>query len=365
MEKRNYKRITSIDALRAITLFGILIVHTSVIFSFINSVNTFEFTHTGQILRLLTKELLQYRCNKIFGILFGISFFLILRNPTYTPNRFIWRCFILIGIGLLNKVFYTVDALMWYGLWGIFLVLFRKLSCKNIFISFCVFFILSSLCIDSHFFQIHSHSSPLSRYFLNTTLKEIIEYPILSAAKDYIIIVSKDPFSCLWQFLFGFYLAKRGIIDNLSKYATKNYIIIIFISYCLCFFIRRTDLCFFINGFMDNLTWLLGAISYSLIFLWLYYHFYPKFRFLEAYGKLGLTNYTFQGLGGVIISVLIYLPYKWDIVFIYLSSLVFFIIQLLFSNLWLQYFTNGPLEWAWRCLTNMKYVSPFKTHKYA
>ena len=357
-----YRRITSIDALRAITLLGILIVHTSVIFSFLNNTNHFDISHIGYALNRITKLVLQFRCNKIFGILFGVSFYLILRNPNYKLIKYVWRCILLIGIGLVNKIFYTVDALMWYGMWGVVLVLFRRLSCRWLLICFGLTFFISSLCLNTSILQISSNSPPLARYNLPTSLKSIMRYPILSAARDYIVIVSRDPLSCLWQFLLGYYLGKSGIIEKIEQYAKFYNAIILGIGYFIFFVLSRFNLGKGIDGLVLNLSWLLGSLFYSILFLWIYYRFFPILRYLEAYGKLSLTNYSMQGVVGVIISLLLYIPYHWPIEYIYISSLVFFLFQLIFSNVWLQYFTNGPLEWIWRCLTNLKYVSPLKRY---
>ena len=358
------QRITSIDALRTAVLFGILLVHTSVVFSFVNPANEFEWSRIGEGCNFLIHNILQYRCNKIFGILFGVSFYLILRNPNYSPFKFIWRCIILIGIGLINKLFYTVDALMWYGLCGIILVLFRSMSTRKLFICFCCVFLISSISSDIGCFAIESNTSPFIRYKWPTTLGGVVSYPVVSAVRDYLIIISHDPFSCLWQFLLGYYLAKKGIVDNLEKHVSGKNILIFGLIYVLCFLARRIHLCVGIDGIIRNSTWLFGALFYSCLFLWFYYRYYPNLRFLEAYGKLGLTNYSLQGIIGVILSVFIYLPNSWSIEYIYLASILFFIVQLLFSNLWLKYFSNGPLEWAWRCLTNLKYSSPvIKTTK--
>lgn len=352
------QRITSIDALRAIVLFGILLVHTSVVFSFVNPTNVFEWSRIGIGCNLLVFNILQYRCNKVFGMLFGISFYLILKNPTYSPYKFVWRCVLLIGIGLLNKIFYTVDALMWYGICGMFLVLFRNFSNKWLFVSFCCAFLISSISRDFGWFAIELDHSPFARYTLPASLGSIIAYPVLLAAKDYLSIISYDPFSCLWQFLIGYYFAKKGIIDNLQSYIKKKNIVVFGIIYFSFFILKRFALFGGVNGIIQNCTWLSGAIFYAMVFLWLYYKFFPKLRFLEAYGKLGLTNYSLQGIIGVILAITVYIPNSWGIEYIYLASIAFFVIQLLFSNIWLRYFTNGPLEWAWRCLTNLKYTSP-------
>ncbi|MDD3037989.1 heparan-alpha-glucosaminide N-acetyltransferase domain-containing protein [Bacteroides sp.] len=131
------ERITSIDALRAITLLGILLVHTAGLFGFNNEYNDFSSFLSGNVTSRLIYAFLPGRCSGIFSILFGVSFYLILRNPANSSKKFFWRCAILVLIGILNKLFYTYDALMWYGMCGMILV-FLEISLQK-----CYLFYLS------------------------------------------------------------------------------------------------------------------------------------------------------------------------------------------------------------------------------
>lgn len=117
-------RINSIDALRGATLLGILLVHVNGGFGYQFDTASFSLYEKG--LRGVIYILLSNRCAPIFSMLFGVSFYLILRNPSYNSSKFLWRCILLICIGLFNKLFYTYDALMWYGLWGIMLLPMRN-----------------------------------------------------------------------------------------------------------------------------------------------------------------------------------------------------------------------------------------------
>nr|WP_298369463.1 DUF418 domain-containing protein [uncultured Lutibacter sp.] len=38
----------------------------------------------------------------------------------------------------------------------------------------------------------------------------------------------------------------------------------------------------------------------------------------------------------------------------FLTAIMVFAFQILFSKIWLKYFRFGPLEWIWRCLTYRK-----------
>ncbi|MGX6444531.1 DUF418 domain-containing protein [Neobacillus sp. K501] len=80
---------------------------------------------------------------------------------------------------------------------------------------------------------------------------------------------------------------------------------------------------------------------------------------LKNYGRMALTNYVSQ-------TLLIYLAGNLFQLYgqiSYLQSLivciVIYVIQLLFTTIWLRYFSFGPLEWIWRMITYIE-VPPMK-----
>ena len=65
------ERITSIDALRAVILFGILLVHTTDVFGWQYEIAASSW---GDYAKHFIALFLRGRCNVVFGILFGVSF---------------------------------------------------------------------------------------------------------------------------------------------------------------------------------------------------------------------------------------------------------------------------------------------------
>ena len=154
-------RITSLDALRAFALWGILITHTTQLFNFNNSYNDISFFSSDSI--TLFKYLLflfSGRFKIIFSILFGVSFYLLLKNPQYSNIKFLWRLTLLMGFGLLNKLFYTTEILFWYGLCGVILLLFRGMTIKRLlvwFVSLYMSFILFNYLFQDNIYSYHKH----------------------------------------------------------------------------------------------------------------------------------------------------------------------------------------------------------------
>lgn len=350
-EKKGKARITSIDALRAVALLGILLIHATDEFSW----GPLAITTIGGHIKHFLPMLLRNRCNTVFGMLFGVSFYLILRNPSYSSRKFVWRCFLLFLFGLFNKVFYTYDALMWYGLSGMVLVLFRRLSSKKLWISFFLIYIINVLIsnfVDLKLLFFGSVES-CNRYVESAGLGSVIRYPIWLAALDYVKLVIDGPLGTLSKFLLGYCIAKTGIIDNLQKYVNLKYSIVLSAIYVVLFVLGAH----FNIPRLLLISYLFGSLCYAEWFLLVYYKTYPLLRFLEPYGKLGMTNYSMQSIVGVIIIGLVFIPRHLSFECFFMTMILFYFVQLVFSILWLKYYKYGPFEWLWRCLTERRWIT--------
>lgn len=150
----------------------------------------------------------------------------------------------------------------------------------------------------------------------------------------------------------GYLFAKSGIVDNIRNYARLKYILLTgALSAVLggAFLVTKLESLHEVSNYA-------GAIFYAIIILSVYYKSYPHLRFLEPYGKLGLTNYSFQGIIGVALIMTVFIPNHISMEWIFATMLVLFAAQLLFSTIWLRHFKYGPLEHLWRCATNMTWV---------
>jgi uncharacterized protein len=73
-------------------------------------------------------------------------------------------------------------------------------------------------------------------------------------------------------------------------------------------------------------------------------------------GQMAFTNYLMQSLIGLLFFTGIGLSYfgKLERYELYIYTGVVWIIEIIWSHIWLRYFRFGPLEWAWRSLTYWK-----------
>lgn len=340
----HHKRINSIDALRAVALFGILVIHSSNAFGWEDSL---EYTVLGDQVDSIINFFLSGRCKIVFRLLFGVSLYWILRNPNYSSSKYVWRCFLLCLIGLFNKLFFTNDVLLWYGLWGIVLTSFRNLSTKHLWLAFVAVYALNIVVIQFIDFEewVFGDNFIFDRYDEGKSLWDALSYPVWRSVYYKMTIRINEPFDTFSMFLLGFYFAQSGIIDNLRRYVTVKNFIIFTLLYASITYI---GLHFSIIA-IKKIGYVFGSFSYALLFLLLYYKAYPFFRFLEPYGKLGLTNYSMQGIVGVVLGGLVFAPHHLSIIYFILTMVLFYVVQLVFSTIWLKYYKYGPFEWIWRC----------------
>ncbi len=95
----------------------------------------------------------------------------------------------------------------------------------------------------------------------------------------------------------------------------------------------------------------------SRLFKWL-------FAMLRPVGQMAFTNYLMQSLmcGLFFYGIGFGMYGKLQRHEIYYVLAVVWVIQIIYSNIWLHYFRFGPMEWAWRSLTYWK-KQPFIKHK--
>lgn len=364
-------RITSIDSLRAFALFGILLVHVcSGMGSGTTCYNPFLI---DTICNFGCGIIFQGRCALIFNVLFGISFYIILRKPNYSSSKFVWRCFLLFIIGLVNQYFYNSDALMWYGLCGMALVSVRNFSNRKLIYFIAVLYCLSFIIQTFHLGNMLSDVlPPFVRYRKETTeLGFLLSYPF-GILQYFVGVLNSGIFRTLANFAFGYLLGRIGFVERWDKQITSKYVWVSLLSYILLYIPKllisyKQGLCVpeIIQNVLFTTANLSGAAFYTFFFIWVYNNVKPIhsfLRWLENYGKCGLTNYTMQGIIGNIIFF--HFGLSWfdcHFIFIFFGAIAFYFLQCWFCQIWLTHFNNGPMEYLWRCATERKMLQFRKT----
>lgn len=165
-------------------------------------------------------------------------------------------------------------------------------------------------------------------------------------------------------FFLGMALYKWDIITG--RRSNRFYLVMMFISLLIGFAISFHSMSRFVELKMDKYYFwekiglalyqfrrLGQALGYMCLIILLYKNniFSLLWRWLSKVGRMAFSNYLMQQ----IICLLIFYVFgyygkleRYETYYVVLSIWIF---QIIFSNIWLNYFTYGPFEWLWRKLT--------------
>ncbi len=392
-------RITVIDALRGFALLGIILNHCSQEFlagatpSSHQTFNIFSPTDAflGQVMGYLTSG----KFFTIFSFLFGLSFAIQMDSAAKDgrpfAGRMLWRILILFAIGFIHSMFYSGDSLRIYAFLGIFLLLMRNLN-NRVLLIVGLLLVLNTPLI---FVRIQSQFAPpptaqqiemgkkQGEGFVkmaneefnikqNGTLADVVKMNFeggLLGTLGFQLFTGRL-FITLGLFLLGLWAGRRQIfIENLvNKHFFQRVRIwsgvMALISTLIVIFLGGISMGPPLSGWRGvvgstafDVHQITLSVFYISIITLIYWKTKPLFlRLLVAVGRMGLTTYlcgtafgalTFFGYGfglighiGVTTSVIL--------------GIIFFALQIPFSNWWLSNFQFGPVEWLWRSLTFLK-----------
>lgn len=357
-------RIDGIDVLRAFALLGILLVHAVEGFGFMDS-SLFECPADDVIVKIVN-NLFHNRSNSIFSLLFGCSFWFLLRNPGYSSVKFVWRCFLLAVIGLVAKLFFTFDILLWYGMWGAVLALFRRFPANWLFV-ISMILILSSAYVETlHIGDIfHADRCP-DRYVDGYTAAQIIDYPLSWSVR--VCLESEfRVFSLrtLSLMMFGYWLGCKGYLMRWREIVDLKLVLIFGVAALLIpvgVYAVRGDGSSMLFRVGSDVQFMVQALFLSIAVMYVCRNAGSWIRPFACYGRLGLTNYFFQGVVGVILFSEWFVPYNVNLTLNVAVLLVFYALQVAFSVIWCRSHRYGPLEYLWRRATN---IIPTKAYRKA
>ena len=113
------------------------------------------------------------------------------------------------------------------------------------------------------------------------------------------------------------------------------------------------------SGIYKTVVYALGvaplALAYVALFFLLSRTTFGKgvIKILHPVGKMAFTNYILHSVVGMFIFYGSGLGMLGEVGPVYYTTLAFivFILQIIFSRIWLSYFNYGPIEWLWRSAT--------------
>lgn len=366
------KRIHSIDAVRAVALLGILLVHAHDFFNLSGPMPP-PSGLADNFLHFVYGSLLVSRAFMVFSFLFGLSFFLQMDHAEARGERFLgrfcWRLTLLFIFGIIHSFFYCGDILMIFAVTGFLLVALWRLPSWLIGV-------LTALCLLQPLALYHvaiGEPGVMMDWFQNVwRALGCTSAPDHQTASFWQIgvwnlrcgiissfcytIYSYRIWNILGMFMLGLLAGRtrlfEGPTDRLWRVAGVS-----FALWCVISLVRLIpgaagldiatnmwEKAAYVGFVTPLLAWLLAQP-------WMERIAYP----LTRIGRCTLTCYITQG----IVMTWALCGYGLDLrpqlstTGVMLLALLFYVLQLVFCAAWLRRFRYGPLEGLWRRLTRI------------
>ena len=390
------ERHVVLDALRGLALLGIALANFPEfgLWTFLSSEEqSLKPTAAADgVVRFMQYMLVDGKFYTIFSLLFGIGFALFLSR--HSRGRFIRRMVLLALIGALHLLFiWSGDILLLYAIGGLLLTLF--VGCKDrLLLWLAGVLILLPVGLDAltEFCGIDFAAPFYEAWWREASVQGITEENFAVWLRDADSYPQMFAFLCqgayerIWEFVSGHRLPKVLGLFILGYLMGKHRLYVRLTELPLASFLRWATLPVLLlsgiyawsatNGQPWGLTIhsLLYAVSviplafcYVAAFCLLYVGIEHRqssvfFTMLAAPGRMALTNYISQSIIGILLfyGLGFGLGTQFGLIYIELTALIVFLVQIVLSRLWLCYFRFGPLEWLWRICTYGKYY-PIKT----
>lgn len=390
-----------LDALRGFALLGICLANLPEfsLYTFLDSFVTDTMPTAGidRVVKYLQYIFIDGKFYSIFSILFGIGFSIILSNAQKNGNSglsfFYRRMTVLFLLGLIHLIFlWAGDILILYAFIGFFLPLFRNISNRKLVLT-TVILLIFPVFIDAgielfhwqlsapviratahfhHQFGITPENFPIWLVEKNSYL-DVLRFNIAgSFIRMQEFIEGNRIFKVLGLFLFRLYIGRNKLYTNLGERKNSLKKVCLY-SFLVGFPITLLYAYSATNGHLGSevlhsILYTFSIFPLSLAYIATFCLIYTSnknrqfFRILAFPGRMALTNYIMQSVFGIIIfyGIGFRLGAKTGLIYVELIAFGIFVTQILYSQIWLNRFQFGPLEWCWRMLTYNKWMKLVK-----
>ncbi|MCU4787845.1 DUF418 domain-containing protein [Bacillus cereus] len=370
-------RIQSLDIIRGIAILCILFANLPTMTG-LDPFNQAGYSDTDKAIRFLVDLFIQAKFYTIFAFLFGVGFYIFMKNteakgyPMY--KLFIRRLCILLAFGLLHFTFlWYGDILHAYAIAGFILLFFYKRSTKLIFIAGCSFLTVSYVLHILVFLQANSSILEVPTYYqymftgntTNHTVNLFTHYLYQVKARLFFLMI-EEPQQLLigipeyiGLFLIGLWAGKKDIFKRVPE-LIKQIIFLQWSSLCISCLLSCPIIYYFIKMDVyyskDVQLWILfGGKTLAIFYICTLLRVCENKKYGECLqlfmnvGKYALTNYISQSILTLVILSLYFKDvsqvYYWQLC---IFGLLIIIVQIIFSKMWSKYFRYGPIEWVWR-----------------
>ena len=390
------ERILFIDVLRGMALFGILAANMRAFFAPLDAYGFIQvlYPHRADVFaQWFIDAFIQGKFVSIFSFLFGLGFAIQMSRAEAKGIRFLGfyprRLLALALFGLIHGILiWAGDILLTYSISGAVLLLFRKRQQKTLLwwsgSIFAVPLVVSTVFAGIWFVRhpAFMQPKPVNMNKLNAIINVYAHGSLLAIMKEnwsgWVHSLPALGFAiyAIGLFALGMWTWRSGVLQDLESYRPLLKRIC---SWCLPIGLVLNMFVATVNanvrpGYISywawaaNSLWLISAHTLSAGYvtgLALIFMNERRRRFLlpfAAVGRMALTDYLMQS---VCMTLLFYRyttgiygrvgPARGLVV-----TIVFFALQVAWSNWWLKSHRFGPMEWLWRGMTYGKFPSMTK-----
>lgn len=392
MPVRKKERFAILDILRGFALVGIAVANFPefALFTFLkrDAVAAMPTAGADRWVRFLQYVFVDGKFYTIFSLLFGIGFSIIISNAMRRGASgfriFYRRMAILLGFGFVHLMFiWSGDILMLYALMGMLLPLFRNCSDRTL-LSWAAVLLFVPVIID---FACEFAGVSLSAGVVRLQQHYCAKYGITDDNFAY-WLRDADSYGGVFQFLVqGALVRVQEFVDGNRYFKVMG---LFLIGFCIGRrrmyahtvmrrrMLRRVALAGCFAGLPLSVVYAWSAVNghpwgnaaHSLLYfvsvyivgfayvaaICLVYNRHPRarvFSLFSAPGRMALTNYIGQSVWGMAIyyGIGLGLGASMGLSLVMPVAVGVWLVEALFSLLWLRLFNFGPLEWIWRMLT--------------
>jgi uncharacterized protein len=365
-------RISPIDTLRGMALFGVLIVNLVKEFRvsiFAQFVPSGPESPANRFLDSFVSYAFEMKAFALFSLLFGIGLGIQFDRLATRERPLYWllrRLLVLLGFGLIHLLFiWNGDILTEYALAGMLVLpLLREdketlAICSLGLFGFYVFmpsFHLPIYWPDSA--TLINLVESANRVYAQGTLVQVIGHNLGELKTIFPLHAFVFP-RTLALFLFGMCIWRSGLPQNLRRHRRGLFIFgliatVFGISLTLAVAMNAFSNVPMFGAYMSNLAPTVQALGYAaLIAVAVQLPYLGQFlKIFAPLGRMAFTNYIVQSLvfGWIFFGYGLGQFGRMSVTAAFLLGVSVYIAQLIGSALWLRWFRFGPLEWLWRSL---------------
>ncbi|MEO6499426.1 MAG: DUF418 domain-containing protein [Mucilaginibacter sp.] len=379
-----YNRIDVIDVLRGFALLGIVVVHATFAYGIMQMP---LHSRADNMLLQAINYLVEGKFYAIFSFIFGLSFAIQLQSASAKKRNFtryfVWRSLILLVIGYVHLLFYTGDVLYKYALLGLLLLLANKLNNKVliglsiVLIFFAPFLrkvpaIISPKQLTEAQIRSRDNYNATKIALAANAFKAKTSGTIGDVLATNVALIKKfwKDFQDIYFLILGLFLL--GLVAGREKLFVYTVAHAKLFTRILIYSLAAAMFLFALRKFAAAeaaaVIYTFNQIALACVYVAGVTLLYWKTPFkvildaLSPAGKMGLTTYMLQTLFG-----LVYFYHfgfgmagRLGLAQAVGSGMLFYMIQVIIARWWMSRFRFGPVEWAWRSLTYLKWQPMLK-----